>query len=184
MRSAKSKIRGGIASCWIVMTRVAALAVSFCIATPLAAAASNDVLLGVNFVHPLQFGAAEQESKLAQLESLGVHTIRFGMYTQDEDKAIDFIKRAHAHHNSTVLILHGLYMPGAAQRPYRPKEFPGMWPGPPLSALDPKHSGDYFQGLIANLEASGVTLAGLELENEINAAGNDPTSRCPGKGAC
>lgn len=57
-----------------------------------------------------------------------------------------------------------------------------MWPGPPLSALDPERSAQYFQDLLGKLDASGVTLAGLELENEINMAGNDPDFRLPGEG--
>ncbi|MGJ4939353.1 hypothetical protein ACQR1W_02180 [Bradyrhizobium sp. HKCCYLS1011] len=142
----------------------------------------HDVLRGVDFVHPLQFSVEDQNAKLAELQSLGVHVIRFGMYAQDEDKNVDFIQRAYAYQISTVLILHGLYTPGAPERPFRPQEFPGMWPGPPLSALDPERSAKYFQELMSKLEADGVTLAGLELENEINMAGNDPDFRLPGEG--
>lgn len=173
--------QGGIAaSVW--RTRVAVVCLAFGVTFSVAAAPTNDVLRGVNFVHPLQFSTADQETKLAELQSLGVHVIRFGMYAQDEDKDVDFIKRAYAHRISTVLILHGLYAPGAPERPYRPKEFPGMWPGPPLSALDPQRSRNYFQGLMDRLEASGIALAGLELENEINMAGNDPDFVLPGEG--
>lgn len=173
--------QGGIAaSVW--RTRVAVVCLAFSVTFSVAAAPTNDVLRGVNFVHPLQFSTADQETKLAELQSLGVHVIRFGMYAQDENKDVDFIKRAYAHRISTVLILHGLYAPGAPERPYRPKEFPGMWPGPPLSALDPQRSRNYFQGLMDRLEASGIALAGLELENEINMAGNDPDFVLPGEG--
>ena len=140
------------------------------------------VLRGVNFVRPIQFSLEEQNAKLNELQAAGVQVIRFGMYAQDEDKNLDFIKRAQAHQISTVLILHGLYTPGTPERPFRPKEFPGMWPGPPLSALDPERSAQYFQDLLGKLDASGVTLAGLELENEINMAGNDPDFRLPGEG--
>lgn len=57
-----------------------------------------------------------------------------------------------------------------------------MWSGPALSALDPVRSAQYFQELIGKLEREGVTLAGLELENEINMAGNNPDFRLPGEG--
>jgi len=127
-------------------------------------AQARDVIRGVDFVHPLQFSTEDQNAKLSELQSLGVHVIRFGMYVQDEDKNVDFIKRAYAHKISTVLILHGLYATGAPVRPFRPKEFPGMWSGPPLSYLDPVRSAQYFQELIGKLEAGGVMLAGLELE--------------------
>ncbi|WP_189046248.1 hypothetical protein [Aliidongia dinghuensis] len=146
------------------------------------AAQARDVLRGVDFVHPLQFSAADQDAKLSELQSLGVHVIRFGMYAEDEDKNVDFIKRAYAHKIATVLILHGLYAPGAPERVFKPKEFPGMWPGPPLSALDPERSAQYFRELMGKLEANGIVLAGLELENEINMAGNNPDFRLPGEG--
>ncbi|WP_315742111.1 hypothetical protein [Bradyrhizobium sp. SZCCHNR1075] len=163
-------------------TLLAAFALWLAMIPPVIAAPPRDVLRGVDFVHPLQFSVEDQDAKLAELQSLGVHVIRFGTYAQDEDKTIDFIKRAYAHRISTLLILHGLYTPGAPERPFRPKEFPGMWPGPPLSALDPERSAKYFEALMSKLEASGVTLAGLELENEINMAGNDPDFRLPGEG--
>ena len=141
-----------------------------------------DVLRGVDFVHPLQFTPQQQEAKLRELQSFGVRIIRFGVYAQDEDKALDFIKQAHAHGISVVLILHGLYAPGALSRPYNAKEFPGMFAGPPFSSLDPQRSRDYFQELMNRLDGSGVMLAGLELENEINLAGNNPDFSLPGEG--
>ncbi|MBV8511565.1 MAG: hypothetical protein JOZ94_14120 [Xanthobacteraceae bacterium] len=140
------------------------------------------MLRGVDFVHPLQFSAEQQNAKLSELQSLGVRVIRFGMYAQDEDKNVDFIKRAYAHKIAVVLILHGLYVPGAPERPFRPKEFPGMWPGPPMSDLDPGRSAQYFRELFGKLDAGGVPLAGLELENEINMAGNNPDFQLPGEG--
>jgi hypothetical protein len=145
-------------------------------------AQARDVIRGVDFVHPLQLSTENQNAKLSELQSLRVHVIRFGMYAEDEDKNVDFIKRAYAHKISTLLILHGLYATGAPVRPFRPKEFPGMWSGPPLSYLDPVRSAQYFQELIGKLEAGGVMLAGLELENEINMAGSNPDFRLPGEG--
>jgi len=145
-------------------------------------AQNRSVLRGVDFVRPVQFTVEQQNAKLTQLQTLGVRIIRFGMYAQDEDKNVDFIKRAYAHNISTDIILHGLYAPGTPERSYRPQEFPGMWPGPPFSALDPDRSAQYFQELIDKLEAGGVVLAGLELENEINMAGNNPDFRLPGEG--
>ena len=143
---------------------------------------AQDIVRGVNFVHPLQFDAATQEAKLTELQANGVRVIRFGMYAQDEEKNLTFIQRAHDHQIAVALILHGLYTPGAPIRPFQPKTFPGMWPGPPLSALDPALSARYFQDLLAKLDQHGIALAGLELENEINMAGNDPDFRLPGEG--
>lgn len=143
---------------------------------------AEDIVVGVCFVHPLQFSEQEQETRLAELQSLGVHVIRFGMYAEDEDRNIAFIKRAYAHNISSDIILHGLYDPNAPQRPYRPKEFPGMWAGSPMSSLDPDRSSQYFQDLVNKLESSGIVLAGIELENEINMAGNNPDFSLPGEG--
>ncbi|MCK9915581.1 glycoside hydrolase family protein [Microbacteriaceae bacterium K1510] len=152
------------------------------VASPAGSAQTRDVLRGVNFVHPLQFSVADQDSRLAKLQSLGVRVIRFGLYDKDEEKNVDFIKRAHTHGIAAVLILHGLYAPDAPQRPYRPQEFPGMWSGPPLSYLDPARSARYFRELLEKLESDGIVLAGMELENEINMAGNNPDFRLPGEG--
>ena len=162
--------------------RLAAFGMALSVVTPTGSAQARDVLRGVDFVHPLQFSVADQDSKLAELQSLGVRVIRFGLYDKDEEKNVDFIKRAHAHGVAAVLILHGLYAPEAPLRPYRPQEFPGMWPGPPLSYLDPARSAQYFRELLEKLESDGIALAGMELENEINMAGNDPDFRLPGEG--
>jgi hypothetical protein len=142
---------------------------------------AQDIVRGVNFVHPMQYSVADQNAALAVLKRAGVRVIRFGI-EEDEDKNIDFIRRAHEQGIATVLILHGKYAPNAPVRPYRPKEFPGMWAGPPFSALDPVASGQYFQQVMDKLDADGIALAGLELENEINMAGNNPDFSLPGEG--
>ncbi|RXH53952.1 hypothetical protein [Granulicella sibirica] len=144
-------------------------------------AIAQNVVRGVNFVHPLQFSAADQDAGLAHLKSAGIRVIRFGI-EEDLDKNIDFMKRAYAQNIATVLILHGKYAPHAPVRLYRPKDFPGMWEGPPLSYLDPDLSRQYFQQVMDKLDANGIVLAGLELENEINMAGNNPDFRLPGEG--
>ena len=144
-------------------------------------AQAQDVIRGVNFVHPSLFSVADQNATLANLKIAGVHLIRLGI-EEDVDKNIDFIKRANAQRIATVLLLHGKYAPDAPTRPYRPQEFPGMWAGPPLSFLDPELSGQYFREVMDKLDANGIGLAGLELENEINMAGNNPDFRLPGEG--
>ena len=142
---------------------------------------AQTVVRGVNFVHPMQFSVADQDAALANLKAAAVHVIRFGI-EENADENIDFIQRAHAQGIATVLILHGRYAPGAPVRPYRPNEFPGIWAGPPFSAIDPALSGQYFQQVLDKLDADGVVLAGLELENEINMAGNNPDFSLPGEG--
>jgi hypothetical protein len=163
------------------MTRFALLAVFMVLFAP-SMAHAQDVVRGVDFVHPLQFSEPEQEAALAGVAAAGVRMIRVGMYQQDLDKNVAFIQRAHAHNLAVDLILHGVYPPGAPQRPYRAKEFPGMWGGPRISALSPELSQQYFQALLDKLDAAGITLAALELENEINMAGNNPDFSLPGEG--
>jgi len=146
-----------------------------------AAAHAATILLGVNFVHPISFSVTEQNAALAHIKASGVRVIRFGMEDKEEEH-LDFIERAHAQDLRVVLIFHGKYAPGAPVRPYRPSEFPGMWEGPPISSLDPQLSQTYFQQFMDALDAAGIELAGIELENEINMAGNNPDFRLPGEG--
>jgi hypothetical protein len=145
-------------------------------------ARAQNVVRGVNFVHPLQFSVADQNVALAHLKAADVHIIRFGMYEQDAERSIDFIKRAGVQGIATVLILHGKYALNAPIRPYRPGEFPGMWAGAPFSSISPELSGQYFQKVMDELDADEVVLAGMELENEINMAGNNPDFSLPGEG--
>lgn len=187
----EARVRKAEAS-WIVRVLLGALAAAAISQANVAAAddsqisgpssGSRVILRGVDFVHPLQFSAADQDAHLARLKSAGVRVVRFGMYQEDLDENIAFLARARSHGLSAVLILHGLPAPGAPERPYQPKEFPGMWPGPPLSYLDVERSRSYFQQLFDRLDAAGIALAGLELENEINMAGNNPDFRLPGEG--
>jgi hypothetical protein len=148
----------------------------------LGAAHAQNIVRGVNFVHPLQFNSADQNTALINLRAAGVRVIRFGMYEQDLDKSIDFIRRANAQGVATALILHGKYAPNAPTRPYRPREFPGMWAGSPFSSLSPELSGRYFQTVMDKLDAAGIALAAIELENEINMAGNNPDFSLRGEG--
>lgn len=180
---ARRRSLAALAGAWACRAvRLAAVGMALSVVSPAGSAQARDVLRGIDFVHPLQFSLADQDRKLAELQSLGVRVIRFGVYDKDEDKNVDFIKRAHAHGIAAVLILHGLYAPEAPLRPYRPQEFPGMWPGPPLSYLDPARSARYFREFLEKLESDGIALAGMELENEINVAGNNPDFRLPGEG--
>jgi hypothetical protein len=142
---------------------------------------ADTILTGVDYVHPSLFSIADQNAALAQMKTAGVPVIRFGMEDK-EDENLDFIERAHAQNIRIVLIFHGKYSPGTPVRPYRPKEFPGMWQGPPISSLDPSLSRIYFQQFMDKLDAAGIALAGIELENEINMAGNNPDFRLPGEG--
>jgi hypothetical protein len=79
-----------------------------------------------------------------------------------------------------VLMVEPSYPPDAPTRPEIPN-FPGMRPGHPLSFADPVLSKAYFQSFLDKLDANGVVLAGLELDNEINWADGmraRTTTRC------
>jgi hypothetical protein len=178
MENTREKIAGGMKKYGIFVTLGFFLVFSLMGGT----ARAQNIIRGVNFVHPLQFNIADQSAMLANLKTAGVHIVRFGMYEQDADKSIDFIRRANAEGIATVLILHGKYAPDAPTRPYRPNEFPGMWAGSPFSSLSPELSGQYFQKVMDELDAGGIVLAGIELENEINLAGNNPDFSLPGEG--
>ena len=158
------------------LTVVFGLAVLFC------QAGAQNVVRGFDFVNPvLGFSEADQNAQLANMKATGVRVIRFGV-EGDVDKNVDFLKRANAQGIKAVLILHGKYAADAPIRPYRAKEFPGMNAGPPFSTLSPELCQRYFEEVLDKLDSNGVALAGLEFENEINMAGNNPDFRLPGEG--
>jgi hypothetical protein len=145
-------------------------------------ASDNASVVGINLTHPLQLSLADQNTTLAALHASGVRVIRIGLYAPDLDKGVDFMKRAYAQNIRVLLTVHSQYAPNAPIRPYQPKEFPGMWQGPPLSAVDPDLSQHFFQQLLDKLDAEGVVLAALELENEINHPGFNAEFKLPGEG--
>src|SRR5580704_17389252 len=129
----------------------------------IAPARAAEVAVGVNVVNPLRASVPDQDAVISQLNAAGVHVIRCGISA--DDKGIDFAKRVYAQGIKIELILGVEYFPNAPTRPYQPVEFPNMWGGHPLSFADPELSRAYFQSLIDQLEANGLTLAGLELGN-------------------
>jgi hypothetical protein len=145
-------------------------------------AANSDVVVGINFTHPLQLSNADQDASLARLKSAGVHVIRIGLFAADIDKGVDFIQRANAQGIKVLLTVHSQYPSNAPIRPYKPKEFPGKWSGVPLSYADPELSRRFFQELMDKLDTNGIALAGLELENEINHPGFNAEFSLPGEG--
>jgi hypothetical protein len=138
------------------------------------------MVVGVNVVNPLRASVADQNTLLGQLKAAQVHVIRCGI--SNDDKGIDFAKRAAAQGIRIQLIVGPQYLPNAPTRPYQPNEFPAMWGGHPLSFADPALSRTAFQHLFDSLDASGITLAGVELSNEINWAAFNPEFPLPGEG--
>jgi hypothetical protein len=150
----------------------------FCLA--ILRAESQEMVVGVNVVNPMRSKVADQNTLFNQLEAAQVHVIRCGI--SNDDKGIDFAKRAAAQGIRIQLIVSPEYLPNALSRPYQPKEFPQMWGGHPLSFADPALSKTAFQHLFDSLDAGGITLAGVELGNEINWAAFNPEFPLPGEG--
>jgi len=146
------------------------------------AARAGEAVVGINFTHPLTLSVEEQNADLALLKSEDVRVIRIGFYAADADKGVDFIRRASAQNIQVLLTVHSQYMPNAPLRAYQPKEFHGIWSAHPLSFADPELSRKYFQQLLDSLDAQGIALAGLELENEINTPGFNGEFPLPGEG--
>ena len=149
-------------------------------AQPLPARAA-DLVVGVNLDNPLRASLDEQNAMLVQLKSAGVKVIRNDI-KGDLDKGLDFIRRAAAQGIRVQLIVAPEYPPNAPTRPYMPDRFPRMWGGHPLSSADPDLSRAAYRKLFAALDAEGLTLAGLELSNEINWAAFNRDIPLPGMG--
>jgi hypothetical protein len=157
---------------------LAALAAT--ISLTLETARAADFVVGVNVVNPLRASVADQDALIAQLKAAGVRVIRCGV-TPDA-KGLDFAKRVYAQGMRIQLILSLKYDENAPTRPYRPQLFPSMWGGHPLSYANVALSKAYFQSLVGMLDDNGMTLAGLELGNEINWAAFNPEFPLPGEG--
>jgi hypothetical protein len=138
------------------------------------------MVVGVNVVNPMRATVADQDALFGQLKAARVHVIRCSI--SDDEKGIDFAKRAAAQGIRLQLIVNPQYAADAPTRPYQPVAFASMWGGHPLSSADPAHTKSDFQHLFDMLDAAGITLAGVELGNEINWAAFNPEFPLPGEG--
>jgi hypothetical protein len=141
---------------------------------------AQDVVVGVNVVNPMRASVADQNAVLNQLEAADVHVIRCGI--SNDDKGIDYAKRAAAKDIRILLGIGAQYPATAPTRPYQPEHFPSMCGGHPLSYADPQLSRDFYQKLFDALDANGIVLAGVELGNEINWAAFNQEFPLPGEG--
>ena len=141
---------------------------------------AQEMVIGVNVVNPMRASVADQNAILSQLKAAQVHVIRCGI--SNDDKGIDFAKRAAAQGIRIQLIVGPEYPSNAPTRSYQPNQFPSMWGGHPLSFADPALSKTAFQHLFDRLDANGIALAGVEFGNEINWAAFNPEFPLPGEG--
>jgi hypothetical protein len=158
---------------------VAILAVTISLLS-LAPARAQEMIVGVNVVNPMRASIADQNAALAQLKAAHVSVIRCGI--SNDEKGIDFAKRARATGIRLQLIVGPQYSPDAPSRAYQPDVFPAMWGGHPLSFADPALSKSDFQRLFDSLDTNDIELAGVELGNEINWAAFNPEFPLPGEG--
>jgi len=177
MHSFKRRAAGAVLFAAVFFLRF--LAVSASARTP-APAGVEDMVVGVNVVNPMRSSVADQNTLLSQLKAAQVRIIRCGI--SNDDKGIDFAKRAAAGGIHIQLIVGPQYAPGAPMRPYHPDVYPAMWSGHPLSFADPALSKENFQKLFDSLDANEITLGGVELGNEINWAAFNPEFPLPGEG--
>jgi hypothetical protein len=143
------------------------------------------ITVGVNLVNPQRLSAPKREVVLDQLQAAGIRVMRVPLAPpwggSNYGPAIDFVRRAHERGIKTDLIVGLQYRDGARRRPAA-KDMPEMWPSFRLSDADPKKFRAVFEPTFNELEELGVTLAALELGNEINWAAFNGEFPVPGRG--
>jgi len=90
-----------------------------------ALAQAGDAIVGINLGHATTGTVEQQTILLNDLKAAGVHVIRAGIGA--DDKGLDLVKRIYAQGIKILWILPLKYPPNVAVRPWRPKEFPGVW---------------------------------------------------------
>ena len=145
-----------------------------------ALAQAGDAIVGINLGHATTGTVEQQTILLNDLKAAGVHVIRAGIGA--DDKGLDLVKRIYAQGIKILWILPLKYRPNVAVRPWRPKEFPGVWAEPAVSLADPDQFRAYFAPLLAKLEANNIELAGFELGNELNMTPFNGEFPVPGEG--
>jgi len=121
-------------------------------------AQAQDIVVGVMGGIPNNWSTDQQNERLKEWKDAGVHVIRAGI--APNDKGIDIAKLIYDHGVKIDWMPRLQYRPDAPKQPYR-KEFPNMWAGPPLSALDPDGFRAYFQSNLDNaFETEDFTLTG------------------------
>src|SRR6516165_11132090 len=171
----------------VANTSKAAAALVLVLGVAYSAPASPQTQVGVNFANGDRLSQSAQLTVLAELQAAGAKVIRIpleprtwgppGVY----DDSIALIKAAYARAISPLVIVPLQYPATVKPRPYNPA-FPDIWAAYPLSQSDPALFTSWFTPILAQLETSGVVLAGLELGNEINWAPFNGDFSVPGEG--
>jgi hypothetical protein len=164
-------------------TRALALTLGVVYSAP----AISQTQTGVNFTNGDRLSQSAQVTVLSELQVAGAKVIRIpleprtwgpsGVYTD----SIALIKTAYASGIKPIVIVPLQYPATVKPRPYNPA-YPDIWAAYPVSQSDPGVFTAWFTPILAQLEASGVVLAGLELGNEINWAPFNGDFPVPGEG--
>jgi len=143
--------------------------------------------VGVNLTNGDRLSQSAQLAALSELQAAGAKVIRIpleprtwgppGVYSD----SIALIKTAYASGIKPIVIVPLQYPATVKPRPYNPA-YPDIWAAYPLSQSDPAIFASWFTPILAQLEESGVVLAGLELGNEINWAPFNGDFPVPGEG--
>jgi hypothetical protein len=151
------------------------------------APAFSQTQVGVNLTNGDRLSQSAQLAALSELQAAGANVIRIpleprtwgppGVYTD----GIALIKTAYASGIKPIVIVPLQYPASVKPRPYN-SAYPDIWAAYPLSQSDPAIFTSWFTPILAQLEASGVVLAGLELGNEINGAPFNGDFPVPGEG--
>ena len=170
------------------MVSLALTSVLGCLLTAVGAACvahGNSAVVGVNVVNPQRLSPEDRETVLGELQTNGVRIIRVPLAPpwggSDYGPAIDFIRRAHERGIKSDLVVELQYRQGSQRRPVV-TDMPNMWPSYPLSSADPARFRSVFEPLLHEVESLDITLAALELGNEINWAGFNGEFPLPGEG--
>jgi hypothetical protein len=153
------------------------------VSVPTTLVSAGNAVVGINVVelkNPKDTRVEQEIATLSDLKAAGVRFIRTGIAPTDE--GVEFTKRIYAQGMKLDWVVSIQFPADAPKRPWQPKEFPGMWSGPPLSYADPERFRTYFQTQLDKLEAAGIELAAFELGNELNMTAFNGEFPLPGEG--
>jgi hypothetical protein len=134
--------------------------------------------VGVNVNSFQNVDAAQQMEIVGQLKRSGVGFVRTSL--RPDDKNITLAKNLQSEGIGLALVASIQFSPNAPLRPADEKRH--MRSAMPLSSADPERSRAYFQTVFDKLDEKGVTLAGVELGNEINWTDFNGDFPIPGQG--
>lgn len=160
------------------MSFVPALALTLVLAWAPGFARDMPCPVGVNVNSFQNFDAAKQQTIVDQLKRSGVRFVRTSL--RPDDKNMNLAKNLQSEGIGLVLNVGPVFQPNARLRPADDKRH--MRSAMPLSYADPQLSEAYYKTVFDRLDAFGVTLAAVEVGNEINWPDFNGDFPLPGRG--